>query len=185
MIDKETEDRIFEFIVGAKEPIHNTDIAKALDINRVTVTKYLSVLHSKDLIEFKNIGMAKVWFPVESPLLKAFETNDESNNMISALNSLHDGVCVIGSDMKIVWLNREMEKRHTKLAQLKGKNCFDVFHEEKEICSNCPSKRTLENGKNNRAIIKRKGGAIEISTSPVKGPRGKTVAVIEIVRVVK
>jgi len=185
MINKETEDRILEFIAGAKEPIHNTDIAKALNINRVTVTKYLSVLHSKGMIDFKNIGMAKVWFPVESPLLKAFETNDENNTTIHALNTLHDGVCVLERDMRIVWVNREMEKRHSKLSKLRGKNCFDVFHEEREICENCPSKRTLETGKNHMAVIRKKGKVAEISTSAVKGPKGKTVAVIEVVRFVK
>ncbi|MDP2973951.1 MAG: HTH domain-containing protein, partial [Candidatus Diapherotrites archaeon] len=94
MIDKGTEKKIFGFIVNAKEPIHSTDIANALGINRVTVSKYLSVLHSKGMVNFKSMGMAKAWFPVESPLLHAFNVNDEHDTTLHALNSLHDGVCV-------------------------------------------------------------------------------------------
>jgi len=185
MLEKETEKKIFGFIANAKEPIHSTDIANALGINRVTVAKYLSVLHSKGMVNFKSMGMAKAWFPVESPLLHALNVNDEHDTTLHALNSLHDGVCVLDREMRIVWLNNVMEKRHGKLSKLKGRNCFDVFHEEEEICGNCPSKRAFETGKNDRALIKGKGGTIEISTSPIKDPKGKTVAVIEIVRVVK
>jgi len=185
MIDKKTESRVLEFITNSREPIHNTEIAAALGINRVTASKYLSVLHSKGLVSFKNVGMAKVWQAVESPILQTFIENNTQDTMIHTLNSLHDGVCVLNKNMQIVWLNKEMEKRHGKLNSLKGRHCFDVFHEEKEICSNCPTKRTFETGKKDRALIRKKEGNIEITTSPLKDNKGKTVAVIEIVRVTK
>ncbi|MDP2973660.1 MAG: PAS domain-containing protein, partial [Candidatus Diapherotrites archaeon] len=104
---------------------------------------------------------------------------------LHALNSLHDGVCVLGREMQIVWLNNVMEKRHGKLAKLKGSKCFDAFQGKKDICENCPSKRTLDSGKTGKSLIKWKGILTEITTSPINDPKGKTVAVIEIVRVVK
>jgi len=183
MLDEKAEKRVFEFIASAKDPIHSTEISKALGINRVTISKYLSVLHSRGLISFKNIGMAKVWKAIENPVLQAFELNDEENTTIQALNALSDGVCVLNKDLKIVWLNKAMEKRHGRLAGLKGKNCFDVFHDEEEICSNCPSKRTFSKGKKDGALIKKRDSTIEITTSPLKDKKGRTVAVIEIVRV--
>ncbi len=78
-----------------------------------------------------------------------------------------------------------MEKRHGKLREVKGKNCFDVFHEEMEICKNCSTKKTFETGKKNSASIKKPDHTIEISTSPIKDKRGRIAAVIEIVRVTK
>ncbi len=102
MLDKAVENMIFDFIASSREPIHSTEIANALGINRVTTTKYLSVLHSRGLIEFKNLGMAKVWMLVENPLLQAFEQNDMDNMTIQAFNSLADGVCVLDRDLNIV-----------------------------------------------------------------------------------
>ena len=183
MLDKAVENRILDFIASSREPIHSTEIANALGINRVTTTKYLSVLHSRGLIEFKNLGMAKVWMLVENPLLLAFEQNDVNNTTIQAMNSLADGICVLDKDLNIVWINSQMEKRHGKLAKVRGENCFRVFHGENSICQNCPAKKTFETGESAHLSIKKGGQNIELSTAPLKNKRGKTVAVIETVKV--
>jgi transcriptional regulator with PAS, ATPase and Fis domain len=183
MLDRVVENKILDFITSSREPIHSTEIANALGINRVTTTKYLSVLHSRGLIEFKSLGMAKVWMPVENPLLLPFERNDVNNTTIQALNSLADGVCVLDRDLNIVWFNAQMEKRHGKLGKVKGDNCFKVFHNESRICENCPTKKTFETGKSAHVSIQKKGQTIDLSTAPLKNKRGKTVAVIETVRV--
>jgi PAS domain S-box-containing protein len=183
LLDKRTEDRILEFVATSKEPSHSTEIAKALGINRITTIKYLSVLHSKGLVSFRNVGMAKVWTAIENPVLQAFDTNDLKNTTIQAFNSLADSVCVLDKEMNILWINKEMEKRHGKLSEIKGKNCFDVFHGEDEICRNCPALKTLESGKKNVLSIRKKDFDLEITTSPLKDQDGKLAAVIEIVRV--
>ncbi len=183
MLDEKTESRVLEFIANAKEPIHSTEIAKALGINRITATKYLSVLHSKGLIAYKNIGMAKVWLPVENPVLLAFEKNDADDTTIQALNSLADGVAVLDRDFNLVWINREMEKRHGRLAKLKGEKCFDAFHQEADVCKNCPAKKTFETGKKERATIKKKDCTIEISASPLKDQKGRVIAAIKTARI--
>jgi len=126
--------------------------------------------------------MAKVWTAAESPILRAFDENDESNPMIHALESMHDGIVVLDKDMGIVWLNREMEKKHGKLGMAKGKKCHEVFHDEKELCDNCPSKKTLKTGKKCSIVIKMKGRSIELLTSPLKDKESRTVAVLELVR---
>ena len=185
MTDKETEDRVLNFIINAIEPVHSTEIAKQLGINRVTATKYLSVLNSRGLISFRNVGMAKVWMHVENPILLAFEKNDENDTTIQTLDSLPDGVCVLDKHLGVVWINKEMEKRHGKNKDLKGRKCYKVFHQEEEICKNCPAKATFETGKRQFTSIRKKGFDIDISTSPLKGAKGKTLAVIEIVRLTK
>ena len=182
MIDRKLENAVLDFIVNTTEPIHSTDIANALGINRVTATKYLSVLQSKSLIDYKNVGMAKVWMHIENPLLLAFEKNDLANTTIQTFNNMGEGVCVLDRDFEIIWFNTIMEKKHGKLAEAKGKKCFDVFHREEEICSNCPIKKTFETGKAETATVRSKKTKIEISSSPLKNKKGKVIAAIEIVR---
>ncbi|MBN1941031.1 MAG: PAS domain-containing protein [Candidatus Diapherotrites archaeon] len=183
MLDRETENRILDFIVNVEQPMHSAEIAKALDINRVTVSKYLSVLHSRGLIEYRNIGMAKVWMAVENPILQAFEKNDVNNPTIQAFNSLSEGVSVLDKEMNVIWLNRAMEARHGKLNTLKSKKCYEVFHNETAVCKNCPTLKTLESGKRAIATIQKPTHTLEISTSPLKSPKGRFMGIIEIVRV--
>ena len=185
MIDEQTSDRIVRFITDATEPVHSTEIANALGNNRVTIAKYLSVLQSQGLISFKNIGMAKVWTTIENPVLLSFEKNDQNSMAIQTFNALTDGVSVLDREMRVVWLNREMERRHGKLEKRRGGKCFEIFHEEKDICKNCPVKATFESGKGLIMSFCKKKEEIEISTSPLKDSRGRTIAVIEIVRVAK
>jgi len=182
MIDKKLESRILDFIANAKEPIHSTEIANSLGINRVTITKYLSVLHSKGIVSYKNIGMAKVWVAVENPVLRAFELNDVSNTTVQTLNGLGQSVCVLDRGFGVVWMNKEMEKVHGKLAGLNGHKCFDVFHQEEDICRNCPVEKTFETGKPQSASLKKKGAVLEISASPLKDQKGRTIAVLKMAR---
>ena len=182
MIDKEIESRVLEYIAKATEPIHNTEIARALDLNRVTATKYLSVLYSKGLISFKKVGMAKVWAPTENPVLLAFEINDEDNTTIQAFNGLDECVSVLDKDYEIVWYNKAMEKMHGKLSKLKGKKCYSMFHQEKDVCKNCPITETFETGKAKRSSMRKNNVSIEMSTAPLKGKAGKILAVIKVAR---
>jgi transcriptional regulator with PAS, ATPase and Fis domain len=185
MLNPETENKVLEFIVNSKEPLHSTDISKALGINRVTITKYLSVLYSKGLVSYRHVGMAKVWSAVENPIMFAFEVNDTNNHTLQAFNSLSDCISVLDRDMNIVWINKAMEKRHGSLRGAKGKKCFDVYHGKTIACKNCPVIKTFGEGKKTIAAIDKKDSVLEISTSPLKSPSGKLVGIIEIVRVLE
>ncbi len=56
---------VFRKVIDAlkKNPygMSSTQLAKALNINRMTLVKYLSIMRAKGLVEYKTIGMAKVW----------------------------------------------------------------------------------------------------------------------------
>ncbi|MBT3463963.1 winged helix-turn-helix transcriptional regulator, partial [archaeon] len=41
--------------------LSSTDLARNLNINRMTLVKYLNIMQANGLIEYRNIGMAKVW----------------------------------------------------------------------------------------------------------------------------
>jgi len=182
MLDRETEARILEFISNTRDPIHSSEISDLLAINRVTLAKYLSALHSKGFIRFKKIGMAKVWYPVENTVMHVFEINDQSNAMIQAMNALPDGICVLDSELNIVWLNRELEKLYGKMEKLKGKKCFNMLHKEKDVCDKCPAKKTLKTGQIERSIIKKGRKIIDLTSTPLKNKEGKIIGAIKIAR---
>jgi len=57
---KRIQSQILELL--QKTEASGSDIAEKLGINRLTITKYLNVIHALGLIDFKTIGRAKVWF---------------------------------------------------------------------------------------------------------------------------
>ncbi len=62
MFEKDTEKRIIDFIKNSPIGVTSSEIAKYLGISRITMTKYLAVIKEKTLIDFKQFGMAKLWF---------------------------------------------------------------------------------------------------------------------------
>lgn len=66
MFNSDIEKRIINFIKKSPIGVTSTEIARYLDINRITLAKYLSVIKERALIDFKQLGMAKLWYiPVE------------------------------------------------------------------------------------------------------------------------
>lgn len=57
---KRIQSQILEFL--EKTEASGSEIAERLKINRLTITKYLNVIHALDLIDFKTVGRAKIWF---------------------------------------------------------------------------------------------------------------------------
>ncbi len=62
MFDSKTEKKIVEFVKKSPIGATSSEIAKYLDINRITLSKYLSVIKERALIDFKQLGMAKLWY---------------------------------------------------------------------------------------------------------------------------
>ena len=66
MFNPEVEKKILDFIKKSPIGVTSSEIAKYLNINRMTMAKYLAVIRERALIDFKQLGMAKLWFiPVE------------------------------------------------------------------------------------------------------------------------
>jgi len=66
MFDFEIEKKIVKFIKESPIGVTSSEIARYLNVNRMTITKYLAVIKEKALIDFKQLGMAKLWYvPVE------------------------------------------------------------------------------------------------------------------------
>lgn len=57
---KRIQQQILELL--EKTEASGSEIALKLSINRLTITKYLNVIHALGLIDFKTVGRAKIWF---------------------------------------------------------------------------------------------------------------------------
>ena len=62
MFDIDPENKIVDFIKKSPLGVTSNDIARYLGLNRMTMTKYLAIIKEKALIDFKQFGMAKLWY---------------------------------------------------------------------------------------------------------------------------
>jgi predicted ArsR family transcriptional regulator len=66
MFDSKIEKKIIEFIKKSPIGVTSSEIGKFLGLNRMTITKYLAIIKEKAKIDFKQFGMAKIWYiPVD------------------------------------------------------------------------------------------------------------------------
>ncbi|MBS3131863.1 hypothetical protein J4212_05505 [Candidatus Woesearchaeota archaeon] len=62
----EVENKIIDFVKKNPLGVTSSQIAKYLGINRITLTKYLAIIRQKAKLDFKQFGMAKLWYiPVD------------------------------------------------------------------------------------------------------------------------
>jgi PAS domain S-box-containing protein len=117
---------------------------------------------------------------------------ESKENMETILNSVEEGIMVIGKDHKIVEVNPAIE-RATKLPKEKiiGKHCYEISHHRDSPCEPpddiCPLKEVLKTGKPFTVTHKHfdKDGNvsyIELVASPVVGKDGEITGVIEVSR---
>ncbi|MBL7055304.1 HTH domain-containing protein [Candidatus Woesearchaeota archaeon] len=74
MFNSDNEKKIVEFVKKSPFGVSSSEIAKYIGLNRMTITKYLAIIKEKALIDFKQFGMAKLWFiPVDISKESFFE----------------------------------------------------------------------------------------------------------------
>ena len=62
MFNSEIERKIVDFIKKSPLGVTSSDIAGYLGLNRMTIAKYLAIIKEKALVDFKQLGMAKLWY---------------------------------------------------------------------------------------------------------------------------
>lgn len=62
MFNLEIEKKIIDFIKKSPLGATSSDIANYIGLNRMTMTKYLAIIKERTLIDFKQFGMAKLWY---------------------------------------------------------------------------------------------------------------------------
>lgn len=77
--EQDIKDKILEYINNSEGGLSGSRLSEELGINRVTLTKYLSLLDSEGFIKYKRVGMAKTWYPVKNVKRKVLIVDDEVN----------------------------------------------------------------------------------------------------------
>ncbi|MGE5280077.1 MAG: PAS domain S-box protein [Deltaproteobacteria bacterium] len=96
------------------------------------------------------------------------------------------GLCLIGRDFKIQWLNEVMEGWFGKLEAARGCTCFSVFHRKEAICADCPTEKAFRTGAlaTAESRVTYPDGRVtvfSIISAPVKDENGVTQQVLELV----
>lgn len=62
MFNSDIEKKIVNFVKKSPIGATSSEISRYLNINRMTLAKYLDIIKEKTLIDFKQLGMAKLWY---------------------------------------------------------------------------------------------------------------------------
>ncbi|MFW5746038.1 MAG: response regulator [Nanoarchaeota archaeon] len=95
--------KIMQFLEQNPQGAHTSEIADNVGHNRITVGKYLDILHAQGKVDIRKIGQAKVFLPIKGePLPKVLLVDDEEHvtNLIALtlgdqeydISIAHDGV---------------------------------------------------------------------------------------------
>ncbi|MBU0566430.1 PAS domain-containing protein, partial [bacterium] len=101
------------------------------------------------------------------------------------LESIGEGISIIGKDMKIVWANPVIEKWAGRLEDIKKRYCYQVYQKRDDLCQNCPSVKTLRTGKTEKARqygydTRGKIKYFEFISAPIRDEQGEIIAVVEL-----
>lgn len=61
-------------------------------------------------------------------------------------DSVQDGINVLDRDLRIVKVNKLMERQYADQMPLVGKKCYAAFQQRDSICPDCPSVKAIETG---------------------------------------
>ncbi|MBW2989828.1 hypothetical protein KY358_05935 [Candidatus Woesearchaeota archaeon] len=62
MFNSDIEKKIIDFVKNSPLGVTSSDVAHYLGLNRMTIAKYLAIIKEKALVDFKQLGMAKLWY---------------------------------------------------------------------------------------------------------------------------
>lgn len=158
-----------------KQGLTTHECAERLDVDRHTLAKYLESLRGEGLVEYRQVGKAKLWSVTSSPLLTLLSKNDPLGRSIKELfNQLDEKILLVTRDRKVVWSNV-----HATSAQ--GARCFENY-QKSEICTGCPAEKSFKSGIKESTVLHVGTEHAAISTIPIKDHAGQTVAFLEVVK---
>lgn len=115
-------------------------------------------------------------------LLKEFE-----QFLFYLFDSIQDGISILDRNLNILGTNSAMEEWYSFKKPFIGKKCFQVYHNRKSPCRNCPTIEAINNKKSNVNIIKYKTpqnpeGWHELFAFPLFDDQNNVAGIIEYVR---
>jgi|TARA_B100001964_G_C14235384_1_gene602161 hypothetical protein len=157
MFNSEIEKKIIDFIKKGPLGVTSSDIASYLSLNRMTITKYLAIIKEKALIDFKQFGMAKLWYIPVNLSKESFLTKIMAN---ISLNMPQDEFKTI-SEKAGISIGEEINQMYL--------NFYDV----KKLSFNQISDTYADIGKKLGGDLKIKLANEKISVEIAKSPFGK------------
>jgi len=133
------------------------------------------------------IGVIEMLRDITQSMLTSRELLESEEKYKSVVNNIGIGVSLISSDMEILALNRQMTHWFPHIDVAKRPLCFREFNSppRTDICSYCPTVRTLEDGKVHESVTETPLGNeirnYRIVSSPVTDWEGKVAAAVEMV----
>ncbi|MBI5664314.1 MAG: PAS domain S-box protein [Nitrospirae bacterium] len=119
---------------------------------------------------------------------KAFDRalREAEERYLSVVENIGVGISVLNPEMEIVSLNNQMKKWFPDIDVSKKPVCYESFNcpPRKDICSYCPTCKTLTDGQIHEAITDTPAGDeirnYRIISSPIKNTEGKVIGAVEI-----
>lgn len=173
-MNTKTKDNILNFVSDNDLGCSSREISNNLNLDRITLTKYLDVLYSEGILSYKRIGMAKLWYTEKSPVLNAFANTNNGTLLKELFNNFDVGVMIINQNREIVWVNSKISKIHS--AKIKGKNIHKIryFCEETE----CNLSEVFEKGISMTCLLEKK----EITHFPINDKKGNVNGAVSIIK---
>jgi len=103
----------------------------------------------------------------------------------TTFDSISDMVSVHDTNFKIVRVNKAYANAfHTEPKEIIGKTCYEIFHNTKQPCSNCPYMLTLKtkSSQTSEFFEPKLGIHLDVSTSAVFDEKGKITGVVHIAK---
>lgn len=180
MVNSVLKNKIFNFIKEHEYGISCSDISKKLKVNRITLSKYLSVLESEGFVYYRGFGMAKAWYVQKSPIIEYFK-GENGHAVKHVLDSIGEGILVLDNNMDILWANKIMKEMITYKKDLRGVNFAEIFQNSENL------KEELKTNQIRKAILKDAINSQEIKTtiSPILNINNDSVGFIHVLNIEK
>ncbi len=133
------------------------------------------------------IGVIEMLRDITRSMLASRELLESEKKYKSVVNNIGIGVSLISPDMEILALNKQMNQWFPHIDVAKRPLCFREFNvpPKNDICSYCPTIKTLEDGEVHESVTETPLGSeirnYRIVSSPVSDWEGKITAAIEMV----
>jgi PAS domain S-box-containing protein len=189
-MERSVESKILNFLERVEFGASAVEISRRIDVSRPTILKYLEVMKVKGLVDYKEVGMAKLWHTHKPHLLELLEKEKEvaEHKLKAILDVVGDGVAILDKDMKYRWVNKiykQQIKRRVKgkLPKIIDNYCYKVIYERNEPCPDCYAQRAFKTGKVERVEKKYKDSKgrtcyYEVQDSPMRDKDGNIVGAL-------
>lgn len=164
-------------------------IARDIPVKRKDGTVFYADINTFEMIYEGKKCLMGIFRDITERKLAEEALQKNERFLSNIIESIQDGISVLDMDMRIVRVNPTMEKWYSHAMPIVGKKCFDVYHGRKEICTVCPTIKTLETMSVTNETVPKIGedgsivGWFDLFSFPMTdNVTGKMTGVIEYVR---